>query len=155
ESVAANRALVALSLAFLRTEGLGPGGAPAQCEEPGEAKRRKGQRRAPKRPGTGIERRPQQHEVTAALAEEDGDFLVAVARGDPLAHQRAHVAGDVGGGLRDRLVLAHDAADLALERLRARLHRGIGHRRCRERKEDEEAHATLLRASATMLSAPP
>ena len=116
-------------------------------DDAGQARAQQEKGRGPKRPGARIEGRAEQDEVAIALAEEGADFGVAVAGRDALAHERAHVGGDVGGGLRDRLVLALHAADFALERLRARFLRGIGERGGRDGGDEEQRRGSCARSS--------
>src|SRR5262249_45428153 len=58
-----------------------------------------------------VGRRPEENVIAVALGEEMPDVVVRLAVLDHGPNQPAHVDGDVGGRLRDRLVLADDAAD--------------------------------------------
>src|SRR5215218_3940414 len=74
-----------------------------------------------------IEARFEQHELAVARHQEIDHLPIAVARGDPLAHQQPQIARQRRIGIVDRLVLAHHAAQLTRELPRARLLVRIGH----------------------------
>src|SRR3546814_14283955 len=59
-------------------------------------------------------------EVAVARGQILADRGVALAGGDPLADQAAQVAGEIGLGLGDRLVLADGAAEFLEQALRPR-----------------------------------
>src|SRR5262249_25340827 len=84
------------------------------------------ERPEPQEKGLGLDRRPQQDEVAVAAHHELQHLAVAVAGAEALADQHAQVVGEIGVGVVDRLVLAHQAAQLAAESAGTRLQRGIG-----------------------------
>ena len=69
-------------------------------------------RTEPQQPGGRLHRRLEQDEVAVALGDVGEHLRVAVAGDQPVAHQPAQVAGEVGIGIVDRLVLADEAAQL-------------------------------------------
>ena len=70
----------------------------------------------PERRRAGLERRPVEHEVAVARHHELAHFTLARALGELLAHLVAQVDGERRIGVGERLVLAHQAAQLVGQR---------------------------------------
>ena len=68
-------------------------------------------RREPQDPGVPVEARQQQHEFAIAVDEVLPHLVVGVALRQPLAHQQPQIAGEIGIGIVDVLVLADKTPD--------------------------------------------
>ena len=92
----------------------------------GEPRPDRKQRRQPEQRRHHIERRSQPDEVAVA-GHHPGDHLaVAIPRNHTLAHDAAQIARQIGAGILDAFVLAHQAAQLAAVAFGARLLRRVG-----------------------------
>ena len=108
-----------------------------------------------------LERRAVEHEIAVALHHEVDDLVVAPARGDLLADLAAQVHRELGVRIGDRLVLAHEAAQLLGEPHRALAATGscsVGTaspagaseaRAAREQRAQERSASSTSAASAT------
>jgi hypothetical protein len=84
--------------------------APPERSKCGE--RQEGERAEPQDERMEPEARLQEDELAVAVDEIVDDLIVAVAGHQAFAHQQAQVAGERRVGIVDRLVLAHEAADV-------------------------------------------
>ena len=125
-------------------------------------------RRGPQRPGQRLDRRLEADPVAVALDQPGADRRRIVARRDPLADQGAHVAGELGIRIGDRLALANQAAKLlhqarvawaswrgsgswrlAQRRRRQRLNRpSAGVRERSEQREEQQANSHRASSSS-------
>ena len=96
---------------------------PANQERADDQQRK---RRKPQRPGGRLRGRLVADPAAVALDEPGADRRRLLARGDPAADEVAHVAGELGIGIGDRLALADEAAQLLHQRLRLGFLLGIG-----------------------------
>src|SRR5206468_3657725 len=97
--------------------------APADQEYADKQKR---ERRQPQRPGGRLVGRLVTDPAAVALDKPGADRRRFLAGRDASPHQIAHIASKLGVGIRDRLSLADEAAQLFHQRLGLRLLLGIG-----------------------------
>ena len=120
------------------------------------------ERPEPQEPRRPLDRRPVEDEVAVARDQEGADLVVRLARDRERAHFAAQVLGERRVRVGERLVLAHEAAQVGFEALQARLERDV-RRGLRERGaprehrgEDDQARpphdCCSLRTSGRILS---
>ena len=154
-SVALGRLAGSSISARARAASAGGGRHPRPAPRPGDAATMTSQASAPAASSTNgpnhssqvvrLDRRPVEHEIAVARDHVLADLVVALARDGLRAHLAAQVLGERRVGVGDRLVLAHEAAQLLREALQARLERGIG-RRLRRARPARRARARRQRA---------
>src|SRR5690606_13882213 len=109
-------------------------------------------------PGIRLHGRTVKHEIAVTLGKERDDLLVAASGGNLFGDLLAQVAGEIGIGIGDGLVLADQAAQLVDQRLVTRLLGGIiellvgGVRGERQHDQQQQQHSHCSPSSARSAS---